>query len=281
MFFVNGQLNRDVRKDDTYVVLETAGTPGARGGSGGAFLESGARISIPAPILGATADGTWQAVADVSGVEENTGGVTVGVASLTLDTAGYFIIGADIDVTQSVLHDPELEYRVSINGGAKTLDEGIRIYEADVLQNETSKCLCYLEAGDVLTLEYKASLDDLDINYFGLYVFSLTVSGAIGGSPDITALQQRWQVNTETIAADKTLMITSEGIQNLENLDVGTVHDVILPGTPNPSQFFAVLNQSTSTEDITVDSAGLNITLVPGDTAEIIYDDTAAIWIVL
>ena len=169
--FLNGvDANRDKNKDDVYALVQNVNTLAVRGGSGGAYLNDAVRIAAPAPILGATADGTWQAVADLSNVEENINALTVATASATIGTTGWYIIGVDIDVTQSVLNDNELAYRFNVNAGAITYEESISIYEANTLQNEVSRTVIYLEATDVVTVEYKASLDDLDINYVGLYL---------------------------------------------------------------------------------------------------------------
>ena len=272
-FFLNGtDVNRDVNKDDLYVILQTVGTPAERGGSGGAFVDTGARIAAPSAIT-AVVDGMWQAVADLTTVEENVG-LTAGTADLTIVDAGWYIIGADIDVTADTLYDPELEYRVAINATEKYLQEEIRVYEVNILQNEVTKTVCYLEAGDVLTLEYKASLGALSIDYIGLFAVS-TSSAAAGGPPvDLTTLNSRWSSNEENIVALKTLTNADVSLQWLENTTGGNLN-VDLPGTPDTDKFFFVENRSTSTGTLTLDSAGLNIVLNAGDTAEVIYTGTA------
>lgn len=272
-FFLNGtDVNRDVNKDDLYVILQTVGTPAERGGSGGAFIDTGARIAAPSAIT-AVVDGMWQAVADLTSVEENIG-LTAGTADLTIVDAGWYIIGADIDVTADVLYDPELEYRVAVNATEKYLQEEIRVYEVNVLQNEVTKTVCYLEAGDVLTLEYKASLGALSIDYIGLFAVSTASAAAAGSSPDVTTLQSRWSSNEENIVALKTLTNADVSLQWLENTTGGNLN-VDLPATPDTDKFFFVENRSSSTGTLTLDSAGLNIVLNAGDTAEVIYTGTA------
>ena len=271
-FFLNGvDVNRDANKDDLYVILENVNTPAFRTGSGGAFTGDGARIEAPSAIT-AVVDGMWQSVADLSVVVESAG-VTVNTADITIDNDGFYVFGADIDVTQDVLYDPELEYRVAVNATEKYLSEEIKVYEANVLQTEISKVGCYLSAGDVLTVEYKASLGALTIDYIGLYCYALS-SGVGGAGSDLTTLNSRWSSNEENIAALKTLTNTDVSLQWLENTTGGNLN-VDLPATPDTDKFFFVENRSSSTGTLTLDSAGLNIVLNAGDTAEVIYTGTA------
>lgn len=169
--YLNGvDANRDQNKDDIYALLQNVNTLAVRGGSGGAYTKDAVRIAAPAALTGVLADGTWQAIADLSVVEENINALTVATASATITTAGWYIMGVDVDVTQTVLNDPELAVRFNVNAGVITYEEDITVYEVSVLQNSVSRTCLWLEAGDVVTVDYKASLDDLDINYIALYL---------------------------------------------------------------------------------------------------------------
>lgn len=294
-FYLNGvDANRDANKDDIYALLQDVNTPAFRTGSGGAFTGDGARIEAPAPILGATADGTWQSVADLSTVVENNS-LTAGTADLTLAADGFYVIGVDADVTQSVLYDSELEIRLVVNGNEKYLAEQIKIYEVDILQNEKSRTVCYLNAGDVLTVEYKASLDDLDINYIGLYAYVLGGGGGGGGSTSAAAvtfnnvaseligtnlqattdqLASRWQRNDENIVATKSLTNADPSLQYLENTTGGNL-DVDLAAISDANKFFAIFSELTSTGTITVINGPTLSPLNPGDSAELHYNGTS------
>lgn len=272
-FFLNGvNVNRDANKDDKYFILEDVNTPAFRTGSGGAFSGDGGRIEAPTLPIPAVVDGTWQAITDLSTVVESNN-ITTNTADLTLDADGLYVFGADIDIIADTLHDPDLAYRVAINGSDKYLEEAIKVYEVDVLQNEKSKICCWLNAGDVLTVEYKASLGAVSIEYIGLYAFAIG-GGSGGGGTDLTELETRWVSNEENIVAVKALVNADAGLQWLENTTGGNL-DVTLPGTPDTDKFFFVENRSTSTGTITLDPGGLNIVLNATDTAEIIYTGTA------
>lgn len=291
-------INRDLNRDDIFVTLQDSATPAFRTGSGGSFTGDGARIEAPAPILAAIADGLWNPITDLSTVVENNG-LTAGTADLTIATDGFYVIGVDVDVTQSVLYDPELEVRIAINATEKYLSEKIRIYEADVLQNEKSRTVCYLNAGDVLTVEYKATLDTLDINYIGLYAYVL--GGGGGGGGPVTAatvtqdninneldaanvqlaldkLASRFQTNTEAITATKTLLNSDPSIQLLENTTAGNL-DVDLVSISEVNKFFAIISGPASTQTITIINGPTISPLNNGDSAELIYDGTT--WILL
>lgn len=83
-------------------------------------------------------------------------------------------------------------------------------------------------------------------------------------------------LNVETLAADKILDSSSEGIQSLLN-DTSRSLNINLPSSPSKDQRFVIKNNPSSNNDLVI--VGQNVTLEPGEIWEGIYSGSQ--WIEL
>ncbi len=90
----------------------------------------------------------------------------------------------------------------------------------------------------------------------------------------ILRIARRSQINRETITANKQLTATDAGYQHLLSDTPGL--EVIYPASPVKDDFFAILVDDDSSENVLVEST---YTVVPGGRHEAIYDGVE--WVVL